>query len=148
MNKEYLNVILADSDEENQIVFKSIFKDLKIDVRIQNMYNGADLLEYLNNDESLVPEILFMNYDIPGKNSLECLEEIKMDFRFSNMTVAAYSDHLSEEETEGFFIKGGNVFINKPVEYKALKKVLSEVIAISWQYHTSGLNKDNFIMKI
>lgn len=148
MNREYLSVILVDDDEGNRIVFKKILKELKIGVKIQSFGNGENLMEYLNSQEALVPEILFMNYNISMKNSLECLSEIKTDFRFDNMVTAVYAENLSESEIEDVFVNGANVFIKKKEDYSAMKKVLSEVITINWQYYTSGLNRDNFIMKV
>ncbi|SEW49181.1 CheY chemotaxis protein or a CheY-like REC (receiver) domain [Chryseobacterium wanjuense] len=148
MNKEYLNVILVDDDEGNQIFFKNIFKDLKVGVKVQIFNNGRDLMNFLNSEDALIPEILFMKYDIPKKNSLECLEEIKIDFRFDQMVNVIYSDELSVGEEEDVFVKGANVFMKKPDNYADMKKVLSEIITINWQYHTSGLNKNNFIMKV
>lgn len=148
MNREYLSVILVDDDEGNRIVFKKILKELKIGVKIQSFGNGENLMEYLNSQEALVPEILFMNYNISIKNSLECLSEIKTDFRFDNMVTAVYAENLSESEIEDVFVNGANVFIKKKEDYTAMKKVLSEVITINWQYYTSGLNRDNFIMKV
>lgn len=148
MNREYLSVILVDDDEGNRIVFKKILKELKIGVKIQSFGNGENLMEYLNSQEAVVPEILFMNYNISMKNSLECLSEIKTDFRFDNMVTAVYAENLSESEIEDVFVNGANVFIKKKEDYSAMKKVLSEVITINWQYYTSGLNRDNFIMKV
>jgi CheY-like chemotaxis protein len=148
MNKEFLNVIVVDEDEGNLIFFKSIFKDLKVGVKVQCFTNGDNLMEYLNSEDALIPEIVFMKYEITKKSSIECLEEIKMDFRFSNIVTAVYSNKLSEEEIENVFVKGANIFIKKPEVYEALKKILTEVITINWQYHTSGLNIDNFMMKV
>lgn len=148
MNKEYLNVILVDDDEANLILLKSIFKDLKIAVKVQSFQNGKDVMKYLNNAEALVPELLLMNYNIAQKSILECLDEIKMDFRLSSMITGVYSDSLSEEDIERIFVKGSNIYIKKPDNYKDLKRVISEVITLNWQYHTSGLNKDNLILKV
>lgn len=148
MNREYLSVILVDDDEGNRILFKKILKELKIGVKIQSFSNAANLMEYLNSKEAQIPEILFMNYHISQKNSLEYVSEIKTDFRFDNMVTAIYSENLSETEVEEIFVNGANIFIKKKDDYNALKKVLSEVITINWQYYTSGLNRDNFIMKV
>ncbi|MFP3593214.1 response regulator [Chryseobacterium sp. SIMBA_038] len=148
MNREYLSVILVDDDEGNRILFKNIFKELKIGVKVQSFGSGANLMEYLNSKEAQIPEILFMNYHISQKNSLECISEIKTDFRFDNMVTAIYSENLSENEVEEIFVNGVNIFIKKKDDYNAMKKVLSEVITINWQYYTSGLNRDNFIMKV
>lgn len=148
MNREYLNVILADSDEGNRTLFKRIFKDLRITVKVQNLCSGEDVMGYLNSEKAIIPEILFMNHDISEKDSLERLQEIRADYRFNSMVVVVYSTHLAEESVEEILVKGANIYIKKPDNYEALKKILSDVITINWQYHTSGLNKDSFIMKM
>lgn len=148
MNKEYLNVITADDDEGNIIFFKNIFKDLKIGVKSRFFSSGDGLINYLETGEAIIPELIFIKYTISGKNSRECLEEIKMNPRFSNIVIAMYADQISENEIEEIFVNGANIFMKKPESYEGLKKCLTEIISINWQYHTSGLNKDTFIMKI
>ncbi|WET48876.1 response regulator [Chryseobacterium indologenes] len=148
MNKEFLNVIVADNDENTLIFFKNIFKELKISIKVQCFTNGKDMMEYLNNIDAVVPEIVFIKYTIPGKESMECIDEIKANPKFSNMVTAIYAEEISESEIEETFVNGNNIFMRKPSDFETLKKVLTEVITINWQYHTSGLNKDNFILKV
>ncbi|RXM49765.1 MULTISPECIES: response regulator [unclassified Chryseobacterium] len=148
MNKEFLNVIITDNDENTLIFFKNIFKELKISIKVQCFNNGKGLMEYLNNNDAVVPEIVFINYTIPGKKSMECIDELKANPKFSNMVTAIYSEEISENEIEEAFVRGNNICIRKPSDFGTLKKVLTEVITINWQYHTSGLNKENFILKI
>ncbi|PWN62158.1 response regulator [Chryseobacterium oncorhynchi] len=148
MNKEFLNVIVTDNDENTLIFFKNIFKELKISIKIQCFCNGKDLMEYLNNEDAVVPEIVFMKYSIPEKNSMECMDEIKKHEKFSNMVTTVYYDQITENEIEDIFVKGTNICMKKPSDFESLKKVLTDVITINWQYHTSGLNKENFILKV
>lgn len=148
MNKEYLNIITADDDEGNIIFFKNIFKGLKIGVKSQCFSNGEDLMGYLTSCGAIIPEMVFIKYDIPGKKMMECLEEIKTDPKFRDIVITVYTDQISESEVEEIFVNGANVFMKKPDTYEGLKKAVTEIITINWQYHTSGLNKDSFIMKV
>lgn len=148
MNKEFLNVIVADNDENTLIFFKNILKELKISIKVQCFCNGKDMMLYLNNNDAVVPEIVFIKYTIPGKDSMECLEEIEANSKFNNMVTTIFSEPIPENEIEDIFVKGANIFMKKPESFESLKKVLTEVITINWQYHTSGLNKDNFILKV
>ncbi|MDN3694710.1 response regulator [Chryseobacterium tructae] len=118
MNKEFLNVIVADNDENTLIFFKNIFKELKISIKIQCFHNGISLMEYLNNKDAVVPEIVFIKYTIPGKNSMECIDEVKANPKFSNMVTAIYDDDISENEIEEAFVKGNNICIRKPSDLK------------------------------
>jgi DNA-binding NarL/FixJ family response regulator len=85
---------------------------------------------------------------MPKKNGLECLAEIKSNNKFEDIAIAIYSTSSSEEHIEETFVKGANIYIKKPSDFETLKKVLSDVVAINWQYHTSGLNKDNFLLRM
>ncbi|WP_300685763.1 response regulator [Chryseobacterium sp.] len=148
MNKEFLNVIVADNDENTLIFFKNILKELKVSIKVQCFSNGNSLMEYLNNDDAVVPEIVFMRYTLPGKDSMECLDEMGLNLKFCNMVKAVFSDPIPEIEIEDIFVKGANIYMRKPESFETFKKVLTDVITINWQYYTSGLNKENFILKV
>ncbi|MDQ0065963.1 response regulator [Chryseobacterium lathyri] len=148
MNKEYLNVITVDDDEGNIVFFKNIFKDLRIGVKSQCFSDGDDLMTYISSSGAIIPEIVFIKLDIPGKSCMECVREIKINPRFSNTVIVVYAGLIPESEIEEIFINGANIFMRKPETYDGLKKSLTEIITINWQYHSSGLNIDNFIMKV
>lgn len=147
MNKEYLNVILADPDKGNIILLKNILQEFKIPVKVKAFCNGKVLMDYLEED-NIVPEVLFMNYHLSLKTSLECLHKIKSDQKFDAMTTIVYSESLSAEEEEKVLVNGANVFMEKTDNYGDTRKKITDIISITWQYYTSGLNKNNFIMKV
>ena len=148
MNKEYIHIILADDDEDDRLFFSDAFEELKISTKVQTYNDGAELMEYLNGEDAILPEILFLDLNMPKKNGIECLNEIKENEKFSDIAIAIYSTSSSEEHIEETFVNGANIYIKKPNDFETLKKVLSNVVTINWQYQTSGLNKDNFLLRI
>ncbi len=148
MNKEYIHIILADDDEDDRLFFTDAFEELKISTKVQTYNDGAELMEYLNGEDAILPEILFLDLNMPKKNGIECLNEIKENEKFSDIAIAIYSTSSSEEHIEETFVNGANIYIKKPNDFETLKKVLSNVVTINWQYQTSGLNKDNFLLRI
>lgn len=148
MNKDYTHIILADDDEDDRLFFTDAFSELKMNTRVQTFQDGVELMEYLHKEDSRLPEILFLDLNMPKKNGLECLNEIKANPKFSDIAIAIYSTSSTEEHIEETFVHGANIYIKKPNDFNTLKKVLSEVVTINWQYHTSGLNKDNFLLRI
>jgi len=85
---------------------------------------------------------------MPILNGIECLKEIKKNDRFKDIAVAIYSTSSSEQDIENTFVLGANIYIKKPSSFGDLKKILSDVVSINWQYQTSGLNKDNFLLRL
>ena len=148
MNKEYIHIILADDDEDDRLFFTDAFSELKISTKVSTFNDGVELMNYLNDPESVLPNILFLDLNMPKKNGIECLHEIKSNSRFDDIAIAIYSTSSSEEDIEETFVLGANIYIKKPSDFASLKKILSDVVSINWQYHTSGLNKDNFLLRM
>jgi len=144
MQKEYIHIILADDDEDDRLFFTDAFDEIKINTKVQTFNDG----NYLNQEEAILPQVLFLDLNMPRKNGMECLQEIKANSRFDSMAIAIYSTSSSEEHIEETFVLGANIYIKKPSDFNALKKVLSDVVTLNWQYHTSGLNKDNFLLRM
>lgn len=148
MEKEYIHIILADDDEDDRLFFTDAFDELKINTKVNTFNDGVELMDYLNKPDAILPNVLFLDLNMPKKNGIECLDEIKMDEKFNDIAIAIFSTSSSEEHIEETFVRGANIYIKKPSDFATLKKVLSDVITINWQYHTSGLNKDNFLLRI
>lgn len=148
MDKNYIHIILADDDEDDRLLFTDAFDELKINTKVNTFNDGVELMDYLNSDDAVLPNVLFLDLNMPKKNGIECLYEIKRDDKFNDIAIAIFSTSSSEEHIEETFVQGANIYIKKPSDFATLKKVLSEVVTINWQYHTSGLNKDNFLLRL
>ncbi len=148
MNKDYTFIMLADDDPDDRLLFTDAFDELKISTKVQTFCDGAELMTYLNSENAILPEILFLDLNMPKKNGLECLKEIKTNEKLSKIAVAIYSTSSSEEHIEETFVIGANIYIKKPNDFNALKKVLQDVVTMNWQYHTSGMNMENFLLRI
>jgi len=148
MHTDYIHIILADDDEDDILFFTDAFDELKINTKVNTFKDGEELMNYLNTDKAVMPNVLFLDLNMPKKTGIECLTEIKANNKMSGIAIAIYSTSASEEDIEKTFVLGANIYIKKPDDFKKLKKVLSEVVSINWQYHTNSLNKDNFLLRV
>ncbi len=148
MQKEFMTIALADDDEDDRLFFKDAFGEIKVNTNVTTCNDGVELMEYLNNSETILPNILFLDLNMPRKNGFECLLEIRKNNKFNDIAIAIYSTSSSEEDIENTFVHGANIYIKKPSDFNTLKKILSEVVTLNWQYHTSGLNKENFLLRL
>jgi CheY-like chemotaxis protein len=148
MQQEYISITLADDDEDDRLFFTDAFDELKINTKVNTFNNGKELLNHLLQPSTILPNIIFLDLNMPILKGIDCLKEIKSNDRFKNIAIAIYSTSSSEEDVENTFVLGANIYIKKPGNFSDLKKILSEVVTINWQYHTNGLNKDNFLLRI
>lgn len=148
MNHDALHILLADDDEDDRLFFKDAIDELKVKTIVTTVNDGVELMEYLAKPDVALPNVVFLDLNMPRKGGMECLKEIRCKSELKDLSIAIYSTSASEEDIEETFIKGANIYIKKPNDFNALKKILNEVISINWQYHTSGLNKENFLLSL
>jgi CheY-like chemotaxis protein len=148
MRNEPIQVLLADDDESDRLLFREAFKEIKMSTTVNTVNDGVELLEYLNTENVPLPHILFLDLNMPRKNGLECLREIKKNPDFKDIAIAIFSTSSSPNDIEQTFVQGANIFIRKPNDFEQLKKLLAKAIMMNWQYHTSGLNRDVFMLNL
>lgn len=148
MNEVTMHVLLADDDKDDLDDFMEAFNSLQLNIEVLAVKNGIDLMEYLNDPSTKIPDLVFLDLNISKKSGLECLIEIRKVKQLKNLTIVIYSTSSTEKDVEDAFVNGANVYIKKPAHFTVLKKLLSQVLTINWQYHTSGLNRDNFLMQL
>ena len=148
MNQNPLHILLADDDEDDRLFFIEAIDEIKVKTVVTAVNDGVQLMDYLNHPENHTPHLIFLDLNMPRKGGMECLHEIRSNSKLKDLSIAIYSTSSSEEDIEETFVKGANIYIKKPNDFSALRKVLAEVISINWQYHTSGLNKENFLLSL
>lgn len=148
MQNDPIHVLLADDDADDRLFFKDAFEEIKIKTIVHTVNDGVELMDYLTQTNAVLPHVLFLDLNMPRKTGMDCLKEIKRIDKLKDIAIAIYSTSSSEEDIEETFVSGANVYIKKPSDFNALKKILSEVITTNLQYQTSGLNRDNFILNL
>ena len=148
MRNKPIFVILADDDEIDRMNFKEAFEEGKLKTSIVSVNDGVELMEYLFREDVPLPTILFLDLNMPRKNGIECLKEIRMSERLREIVVAIYSTSSSEMDIEHTFNSGANVYIQKPNNFIKLKSVLNEIIKCVNLYRDPPFNMANFILKI
>ncbi len=148
MQEDYTYVVLADDDEDDRLFFTEAFEELKIRTRVDTYKDGVELMDALNTSDNPLPNILFLDLNMPKKSGFECLMELKKDKKFDNIAIAIYSTSASEEDIENTFVNGANIYIKKPNDFKNLKKVLTEIVTTNWQYQSNGMNRDTFLLRL
>jgi CheY-like chemotaxis protein len=141
-----LRVLLADDDEDDRKLLRRAIENVRVDVALHNLDNGEKLMEYLSGCNGNVPDLIFLDLNMPKKNGMDCLIEIRAHKKFNNTAIAIYSTSSVEKDMDSTFSAGANIYITKPDNYETLKKIVADILSINWQYHTSRSSIENFVM--
>ena len=148
INPKPLKVVLADDDEDDRSMFKEAIEEIPIHTNLLMFNNGQELMKYLKLPGIELPDLVFLDLNMPIKSGMQCLKEIRCNPALKDISVAIYSTSSSERDIEATFVNGANIYLNKPNNFNKLQESIEKVLQINWQYHTSNLNRDNFLFRL
>ena len=85
MNHDPLCIMLADDDEDDRLLFKDGIEELKIKTTVTTFNDGVQLMEYLNTSNIRLPNLLFLDLNMPRKGGMECLKEIRCNSKLKDL---------------------------------------------------------------
>lgn len=135
----------ADDDEDDRMLFMDAVGELDLAIKLKQAENGQLLLESLYHASREIPELLFLDINMPGKNGLECLREIRNGtLPFNGLKVIMLSTSKSDYSIETSYELGADFYAVKPATYHELKKLLLDIFRIDWSTFTR--DKKGFLL--
>lgn len=148
MKSRPIQILLADDDEDDRLFFEDAINSINVATQLTMVENGKELMNLLLVEELVLPDIIFLDLNMPGNSGLEYLKEIRQSTKLSTLSIAIYSTSSSEQDIEETFVSGANIYIKKPNTVNDLQEVLKKVLCTNWQYINSSFNKDSFILSL
>src|ERR1035437_1105930 len=103
MKFKQLNVLLADDDKDDRFFFKMALKEVTIPTQLETVTDGEILMDYLAENADRLPDVLFLDHNMPRKNGAECLLEIKLIPELKALPIVIYSTSLRDEIADMFY---------------------------------------------
>jgi len=133
MGNDVLNILLADDDADDRLFFKEAMEEINPDTLVSFVNDGSQLMYFLSQPGIQLPHIIFLDLNMPIKNGMDCLKEIRANDRFKDVLIAIYSTSGSDQDVQEAFVHGANIYIKKPNNFADLKASLAKVINRSVQ---------------
>ena len=143
MNKK-LHVLLADDDSDDSLLFTEALEQSQLPIKFSLAEDGNKLLDYLENEE--LPDVLFLDVNMPYKNGIECLTEIRAKEKFKNLPVVIYSTTNYKVNIEACFKAGANLFVVKPNSFDEIIKMVKKICSKEWTSTVSSPTPEFFLM--
>jgi CheY-like chemotaxis protein len=141
------HVVLADDDADDRLLFMEALNDLSVEAQVSIARNGEHLMTMLR-DFVALPDLLFLDLNMPYKTGLECLTEIRSDSRLHQMPVVVLSTSTQSITIEQVYDQGANLYIMKPNSFDALHKLLGRVFSIDWKNSAQQPRREEFVLEL
>ncbi len=125
-----LNILLADDDKDDCLLFKEALEALPVAAKLTTVHDGEQLMQRLNNHQYDLPHLLFLDINMPRKNGLVCLSEIKHNERLQKLPVIIFSTSFEQEMVNRAYKEAADYYIRKPSEFSQLKQIIQKTLTL------------------
>ena len=125
-----IHILLADDDTDDCLLFKEALNEVQIKNTLTCVHNGEDLIDILSKASEKKFQIIFLDLNMPLKNGLECLQEIKRNLKFEFLPIVIFSTSYDKKISEMLYKNGAQYYICKPSSFTCLKNVIEFVLSL------------------
>lgn len=138
------HILLADDDEDDRMFFSDVLKEISSAIKLTTAHDGGHLMQVLKKLTSL-PDVLFLDLNMPIKNGYECLNEIRQCPLLRKLPVVVLSTSNDNVSVEKVFEGGADLYVCKPSAESMLYKIVQRILSMNWVEHLRP-SRENFVI--
>ena len=119
-------ILLADDDRDDAEMFCEALADINGNIICHCAENGSEALKILGKQNEM-PNVVFLDLNMPIMNGWECLKELKQDDRYKNIPVIMISTSSHKNDMDTAANLGAVCYFVKPTNFKDLKEILGSI---------------------
>jgi len=119
-------ILLIDDDPDDQIFFRDAIQTINPELQCDLASGFHEAVRQL--EQPLIPELIFMDLNMPIINGFECLFYIRQQKQYKDIPVVIYTTSKNINDIEKTKQMGANWYMTKPDDFKVLCKKLKKIL--------------------
>jgi len=146
MNKLNANhdILLADDDIDDVEILVWSLSEAGIQHELRHADNGDRLFVLL---KEKIPYILFLDIQMPCKDGISCIMEIRKNREYDKLPVIMYTSFTHAEYIETTYRNSANFYLTKSGDSQAVVRHLKQIFAIDWHNYQHYPVIDDFVLR-
>jgi len=142
-----LIIYLADDDEDDRMLFVDALSELPMKCQVRYFTDGIHLMAQLMIKENQLPDIVFLDINMPLMCGEQCLNKIRQTERIHKLPVIIYSTSFVKNEVRKYRDMNANGYLQKPTSFNQLKTLLYKCIQ-PYMMEADGKAQSGFIIEV
>lgn len=140
-----LNVLFVDDDTDESYLFNEAIEQSGYPFTLSRAHDGNQLLNNLRRRP--LPDLVIMDINMPYKDGIEALEEIRSKQEFNKIIIIIYSISKQKAAIQRAYDKGADLYFIKPNDFEGMLAVVKKVYNIDWvNFKRPGL--ESFVLNL
>lgn len=121
------HVLLADDDEDDQLMLGSLFKQHCPECQFLGVENGQELIHYLEQPDAEQPSLILLDLNMPILGGFDALRHLKNSEQHRTIPVVVLTTSEEPEDINRSYQLGANAFLTKPGSHTDLKTMVVHI---------------------
>ncbi len=142
------HIILADDDVDDYDFFKEAMQSVVPGLNISRAFDGADLVRILEKSSDALPDLIFLDLNMPCRNGFESLAVIRKNEKWINIPVIIYSTSAFPDQIDNTYKLGANLYVQKPDDFAAIVAIGKKIFSINFDDLLCRPAKDDYFITL
>lgn len=125
------SILLVDDSPTDAAILVAAFEGIGYTGNIQVATNGIEAVDVLSDisthNGTSWPDLILLDLNLPRKNGLEVLEEIKTNPQWKSIPTVIFSSSSSANDVSRSYQRHANAYISKPRELSQYERVARQL---------------------
>ena len=126
-----LHVFLVDDDQDDRSLFNAALIKTGMPVTFGSATCCDEALQLLGEMGEDVPDLIFMDLNMPDIDGFECIRRIRKVQEWDNIPIIVYSTSGSPLHVETAGNTGATAYFKKPADFTQLHQKLSYILSLN-----------------
>src|SRR5687768_14853107 len=107
-------ILLVDDDQDDYFLFGEALKKTGLSVSLSYSSNFLEAIAYLTTQ---LPDIIFLDLNMPFKNGLDALSDLQAEENFRSIPVVIFSSSTYSRDIKIAYERGAALYFTKPSSF-------------------------------
>ncbi len=121
-------IFIAEDDEDDLDLFATVAKQLVPEAEIVSATDGIYLFENLRDQTPPLPDVIFLDINMPKMDGYECLKRIKEDAAWKHIPIIILSTSVLPKDIDYMHNLGAACYMKKQNTFSQFKLKLEEAL--------------------
>jgi CheY-like chemotaxis protein len=141
-------VLLADDDRDDAEIFHEALEQVESSTQFFRVEDGSEVFAFLNNEDNPLPDVIFLDLNMPIMNGWQCLSMLRNKKEFGSIPVIIYTTSSNPRDLELAKDLKADGLITKPSDPNVLTRILTLIIqSVGSERFDEALREAYFLSK-
>ncbi|MFC4426654.1 response regulator [Deinococcus navajonensis] len=124
----HIEILLVEDNEPDVLLTLEAFEDASVPNHMHVARDGVEALRFLRREGEYAdaprPDVILMDINMPRKNGLEVLEEIKADPELRSIPVVMLTTSQADDDVRNSYQRHASGYVVKPVGFENFQSAM------------------------